>query len=111
MQTYKYGINGADNEAAVNSNHMRPIRTTGTYVMPLDQFANQFAEPSFGNLQASHTAPGHALISWLGRPGVHLQTRTNLTTSLWVDHMETDGLSATNWPVGSGNLFFRLIKP
>lgn len=111
MQTYKYGINGSDNEAAVNSNHVRPIRTTGTYAMPLDQFGNQYAEPSFGNLLASRAASGHALISWLGRPGVHLQTRTNLTTAPWVDHMETDGLSSTNWPAGSGNLYFRLIRP
>lgn len=111
MQVYKYGINGLDNEAAVNSNHIRPIRTAGTYAMPLDQFGNQYAEPSFGNLLAAHSNAGHTLVSWLGRPGVHLQTRTNLTTALWVDHLETDGLSSTNWPSGSGNLLFRLIKP
>jgi hypothetical protein len=111
VQVYKYGINGSDNEAAVNSNHSRPIRTTGTYVMPLDQFGNQYVEPSFGNLQASHATPGNVLISWLGRPGVHLQSRANLTSAPWVDHMETDGLSSTNWPAGSGSQFFRLIKP
>lgn len=111
MQVYKYGINGVDDEAPVNSNHTRAIRTTGTYVMPLDQFGNQYVEPSFGNLRAAHPAAGKVLISWLGRPGVYLQTRTNLTTAPWVNHLETDGLSSTNWPVGGGNQFFRLIKP
>ena len=110
-QTYKYSINGFDNEAAAGSNHVRYVRSTGTYAMPLDKFGNQLVEASFGDLKAAHGTPGHVLISWLGRPGVHLQSRTNLVSGSWVDHLETDGLSATNWPTGSGGLFFRLIGP
>lgn len=110
---YKYGINGVDDEAGPNVNHVRYIRSTGTYVLPLDKFGNQPAdnEASFGDLKASMSTAGHTLISWLGRPGVHLQTRSNLTSGSWVDHTETDGLSSTNWPTASSPLFFRLIKP
>jgi hypothetical protein len=112
QQTYKYGINGNDNEAPQGNNHVRYVRTTGTYVMPLDTFGAMVVEPSFGNLQASvSTTPDHVLISWLGRPGVFLQTKTSLPGGLWVDHPETDGLSSTNWPSGGSSLFFRLVKP
>jgi hypothetical protein len=112
QQTYKYGINGNDNEAPQGNNHVRYVRTTGTYVMPLDTFGTMVVEPSFGNLQASVSAtPGHVLISWLGRPGVSLQTKTSLSGGSWVDHPETDGLSSTNWPSGGSVLFFRLVKP
>jgi hypothetical protein len=111
-QSYKYGINAIDNEAPQGNNHVRYVRTTGTYVMPLDTFGNMVVEPSFDNLKASiSTTPGRVLVSWLGRPGVSLQTKTSLTGGSWVDHPETDGLSSTNWPSGSNVLFFRLVKP
>jgi hypothetical protein len=109
--TYKYSINGPDNEAASGSNHVRYIRAVGQYTLPLDQFGNQYVEPSFGNLKASLSPPGHVLVSWLGRPGVHLQTLSSLNSSAWQDHPETDGLMSTNWPAAGGRLFFRLIKP
>ena len=112
QQTYKYGINGNDDEAPQNNNHVRYVRTTDTYVMPLDTFGAMVVEPSFGNLQASVSeTPGHVLISWLGRPGVYLQTKASLSGGLWVDHPETDGMSSTNWPSGGSNLFFRLVQP
>lgn len=112
QQTYKYAINGNDDEASQGNNHVRYVRTTGTYVMPLDTFGAMVVEPSFGNLQASvSTTPGHVLISWLGRPGVFLQTKTSVSGGSWVDHPETDGLSSTNWPSGGSSLFFRLVKP
>ena len=112
QQTYKYGINGNDDEAAQGNNHVRYVRTTGTYVMPLDTFGTMLVEPSFGNLQASRsTTPGYVLISWLGRPGVFLQTKTSISGGSWVDHPETDGMSSTNWPSGGSILFFRLVKP
>jgi hypothetical protein len=110
MQTYKYGINGVDDEAPANANHVRYIRQTGTYVMPLDKFGVQTVETSFGNLQANRSSAGHILISWLGRPGVHLQTKSSITDP-WTDHSETDGLGSTNWPSAGAPQFFRLIKP
>jgi hypothetical protein len=71
-QTYKYGINGLDDEAASGANHIRYVRTTGTYVFPRDTFGNQYVEPSFGQLTIGSPVAGRAPISWLGRPGVHL---------------------------------------
>jgi len=109
QQTYKYGINGNDDEAGAGNNHVRYVRSTGTYVMPLDTFGNPLVEASFGNLKASPSTAAHVLISWLGRPGVHLQTKSSLTGS-WTDHPETDSLSSTNWPSSGGPTFFRLIK-
>jgi hypothetical protein len=110
--TYKYGIDGYDNEAAVGQNHVRLVRSAqGNYTMPMDQFGKQLVEPSFGNLAIGSPSSGNIPITWLGRPGVHLQTSTNLANGTWQDHVETDGLGSTNWPVGDGAVFFRLIKP
>jgi hypothetical protein len=62
-------------------------------------------------------------LSWLGAPNVQVQTCTNLTSGSWVSHPETSGavwsaginstnglVSVTNWPAGSGKLFFRLMQ-
>jgi hypothetical protein len=111
QQTYKYSINGPDNEAGQNANHVRYIRQTGAYVMPLDTFGNQFVEPSFGNLRAGAAAAGHVPLSWLGRPGVRLQSRSSLSSGAWADVPGTDGLSSTNYPISGSTQFFRLIKP
>jgi hypothetical protein len=110
--SYKYGINGADNEAGYGQNRLRYIRGTGTYSMPVDTFANQLVEPSFGNLAIGPKSGSNIPVTWLGRPGVHLQTTTSLAPGhTWQDLMSTDGASSTNYPAGAGNLFFRLVKP
>ena len=121
---YKYGIDGSDNEAGANDNHVRFIRSTatGAYSLPVDTFGNQYVEPSFGQLAVKPASGGTVPVSWLGAPNVQLQTRTNLTSGSWVSHPETSGLvwstginstngliSVTNWP-SSGNLFIRLIQ-
>jgi hypothetical protein len=120
---YKYGINGVDNEAASGNNHGRVIRSlaTGAYSFPTDTFANQYNEPSFGQLAVTRAAGGMVNLSWLGSPSVQVQTVTNLTKGAWVSHPETSGtvwstgvnsanglISVTNWPASSGSLFFRL---
>lgn len=106
-QSYKYGIDGLNDEPG--GNHVRYIRGTGTYVMPMDVFGNIVVEPSFGNFTINPGPAGHVHLSWLGRPGVHLQVKTGLIGS-WVDHPETDGLSAVDWPISGNTSFFRLIK-
>ena len=124
---YKYGIyhnnttqenTNCDNEASPNLNHSRYIRASSTYNFPVDIFGleqtNQAAaiEPSFGNLAIGKPTSTYFPITWLGLPGVHMQYSTNLASSTnWVDVTATAGQNATNWPVGTGNRFFRLIQP
>ena len=109
--TYKYSINGSDNEAASGQNHFRYIRSYGTYNLPTDKFGAQLSEQSFGNLVLGKPSGGQIPVTWLGRPGVHLQTRTSLTSGSWVDQLQTDAQSATNWPFTGNSLYFRLVHP
>ena len=108
--SYQYSINGNQDEAS-GINHTRYIRSTGNYTLPLDVFGNMVQEQSFGNLAAGPKSGGNVPITWLGRPGVHLQTETNLAAKSWTDLPGTDAQSATNYPVGPGANFFRLINP
>jgi hypothetical protein len=127
---YKYGIGvgGApgpnDNEAGFGQNHRRTVRTTGagSYTMPQDKFGNQYVEPAWGNLAIGAKSGGTVPVTWLGRPGLHLQFATGLNAA-WQDLFATDGtnwtsgsgstngfVSQTNWPA-AGNTYFRLVKP
>jgi hypothetical protein len=128
---YKYGIGvgGApgpnDNEAGFGQNRRRTVRATatGSYTMPRDRFGNTYVEPNFGNLSVGALSGGSVPVTWLGRPGVHLQSRNSLSSGSWQDLYVTDGtnwttgssstngfVSRTNWPA-SGNTYFRLVKP
>lgn len=146
---YQYGmdegrLNGGPtvtNEAPTGANHFRVVRSTVNtpYVLPQDVFTNNpYVEPVFapGNLyQGAGTLSGGDLtvgaetqgkipVSWLGRPGAHLQVNSALTGT-WQDIQVTDGtnwsagngspnglVSVTNWPAsGVGPTFFRLVKP
>jgi len=135
---YKYGLDPGnyyggpeDDEAGFLMNHYRVVRSTALnpYPMPTDTFGNQYGEPYFdagstdgGNLTVGTPLAGKVPVSWLGRPGAHLQVRTNLSIGTWQDISATDGtnwisgssstngfVSQTNWPAGSG-AFFRLLK-
>ena len=108
--TYKYSINGADNEAGYAQNHFRYIRSTnGVYELPMDTFGVQYAEPKVGGLTIGSPAGGSLPISWLAYPNVNLQVSTNLTD--WTDVPDTTAASSINWPMGNNNEFFRLIQP
>jgi hypothetical protein len=124
--SYKYGIlhnsgnintSTVDNEAPFGQNHVRFIRALGSYNLPTDIFGQQHTnqaaatEPSFGNLAIGRLSGGTFPISWLGRPGVHLQYTTNLVNSAWIDVSATDGGMATNWPSTSSGRYFRLVNP
>ncbi len=137
LLTYKYGMynqaansgqgnsSALDDEAGFAQNHSRYVRTFGNYTLPTDTFGNQFGEPiPFGQLSVGSVSGGTVPISWLGLPGVHLQTSTNLSGAHWVDHPETDGsswttgyltndgfVSVTNYPAGPSSMFFRLVQP
>ncbi len=122
---YKYSIDGYDNEAAPGQDHFREVRTLGlaNYAFPMDTFGTNSVEPAFGNLSIGAASAGKVPISWLGLPGVHLQTKANLAAGTWTDlyntdgtnwtagYMSTDGLtSLTNYTMGGAPTFFRLIK-
>jgi len=119
---YKYGMDdGAsslDNEGGYGADHVRYIRQTGSYTLALDYFGAPTVEDSFGNLTIGAPAAGSIPVSWLGRPGVYLQTSTDLSNpSSWVTHEETaaygspTGIYSTNYPAGAAATFFRLVKP
>jgi hypothetical protein len=108
--SYQYSINGNQDEAN-GVNHVRYIRSDGNYVLPLDIFGNMVQEPSFGSLVAKQAIGGKIPITWLGRPGVHLQVGTNLIKGPWLDLPATDAQSATNYPVSGPVSYFRLINP
>jgi hypothetical protein len=136
------GVNGGplEDEAASGANHFRVVRSTvsGPYVMPTDTFTSQpYQEPVLapgnlyegagtlagGSLSVGAAVGGKVPVSWLGRPGAHLQVKGALTGGSWQDLASTDGtnwttgynstngyVSVTNWPATS-NAFFRLVKP
>lgn len=99
---YKYGIDGYDNEAGSGDNHNRYIRSYPNYSMPTDLWDGQGSgnsnESSFGNLTVSG-ARNAVTLTWLGRPGVHLQSTSNLANPVWTNLPLTDG---TNLVVGQG---------
>jgi hypothetical protein len=143
--SYQYGmdpssINGGplEDEAPAGANHFRVVRSTALnpYVMPVDTFTNPpYEEPFFssgnimgignnanGDLTVGSTSGGRVPVTWLGRPGAHLQSAASLNGP-WTDIRVTDGtnwtsgvntinglMSVTNWP-GNGKTFFRLVKP
>lgn len=125
--TYKYGIDGLDNENGQETNHIRYVRTyASSYVLPQDVWSfsvvppapypnpglasTNIVEPSFGYLNAGALSGGHIPVTWLGRPAVLLQRSSSLSGGVWTDVIGTDGLQATNMPNAGGNLFFRLKK-
>jgi hypothetical protein len=144
--SYQYGIDPGsvlggplEDEAPSGANHFRVVRSTALspYVMAVDAFTNQpYVEPLFapgniyenmgtlsgGNLSVGASSGGKVPVSWLGRPGAHLQAASSLNGP-WTDIRVTDGtnwtggvntanglMSVTNWPT-SGQTFYRLVKP
>jgi hypothetical protein len=126
--TYKYSIDGADNENGFQTNHIRYIRSYGpTYSFPTDQWsftacppgtaypnpgisATNVVEPSFGYLTVGSPSGANVPVTWLGRPGVVLENRSNLSSGIWNPNSGTSGTQSTNWPNAGGSQFFRLLK-
>jgi hypothetical protein len=121
---YKYGINGNDDEAGFGDNHERWIRSLPNYTMPVDVFGSQGAttqtEIGFGNLVIATATNNQIQVSWLGRRGVEVQTTTNLSSAVWTSQPLTDGTNllvapggtaSTNYAIGAGSLFYRLVGP
>jgi len=131
---YKYGIDGQDNEANVNNNHNRHIRSEPNWTMPTDTFASQGSgnqqEPQLGDFTVDKSG-STVVLSWLGGVGITLQTTTSLNPPIvWTPLPLTDGtnltvtqgpgalapagpvgMATTNYPSGSGNLFYQVTGP
>jgi hypothetical protein len=121
-----------DDEAGFAQNHHRVVRSTAfaVYTLATDKFGNQYGEPFFksgstdgARLSVGTPSGGNVPVTWLGRPGAHLQVSTNLAGGTWQDLIATDGtnwtagysstngfVSQTNWPAAD-KAFFRLVKP
>jgi hypothetical protein len=111
--TYKYGINSEDNEAAVGNDHVRYIRATGTYTMPLDKFGaatQETRDAEVGGLNIARGADGHLTITWNGAAGVKLQ-RVDLNTGAATDVPGTEGQSSADVVPTEPMAFYRLVKP
>ena len=109
--TYKYSINGVDDEAGFGQNHFRYIRSTnGVYNMPLDVFGNMVVEAKLGGLKIGKPVGGSVPVTWLGYPSVRLQSATSLTGP-WTDVANTDTQNSASLPVGTGVKYFRLKQP
>lgn len=110
---YKYGINSLDNEAASGSNHVRYVRATGTYTMPVDVFGTMTQENAtqdLGRLSISKGTAGKVVITWQGQPGVRLQKLTAVTGGTVTEVPGTDGQSTYETTANEPMAFFRLVK-
>jgi hypothetical protein len=109
---YKYGIQSNDNEAGFGQNHVRYINSyNATYVMPIDTFGVQYQEPAVGAVSISSQPPGSVTLTWNGRPGIHVQQTSSLSPPAWQDVASSDGVSSIVLGIGSGNKYYRLVKP
>jgi hypothetical protein len=109
LVTYKYSIDGDDDEAGFAQNHVRYIRTTnGVANLPLDKFGTQTVEPKIGGLAIGTPSGGSVPVTWLPYPTALLQSSTDLNGGTWTDNTATLGQGSTNVPVSGGNVFFRL---
>jgi hypothetical protein len=99
--------------------------------MPVDTYGSQGAttqsEIPFGDLAITNVndqvngGGNQVQLSWLGRGGVHLQTTSSLNAgTVWTDQYLTDGtnllvapggMASTNYIIGQGSLFYRLVGP
>ncbi len=113
---YKFAINGEDNEAGFRDNHIRYIRETGSYSLPLDQFGNMVREPEIlpsdlGSITINASVNGMITVSWTNTDAV-LQQSTSLTPYSWQDVPSSQGsremmFSATDITAN----YFRLATP
>lgn len=111
---YKYGVNGADNEAAIGDDRIRFVRATGTYTLPVDIFGTMTEETltqDIGTVAITRANAGEVTINWTGQPGVRLQKLENLQGGTVTDLPTTDGQSTYTAPTTGEMGFFRLVKP
>jgi hypothetical protein len=111
---YKYGINGADNEAAIGDDRIRYVRSTGTYTLPLDKFGDIIEESEtldIGTVSIARGNAGEVTLNWQGQPGVRLQKLSSVSGGTVTELPTTDGQSTYTAPATDSMGFFRLVKP
>ncbi|RCL39069.1 MAG: hypothetical protein DBX00_02240 [Verrucomicrobia bacterium] len=113
---YKFAINGEDNEAGFRDNHIRYIRETGNYPLPLDQFGDMVREPeilpaNLGEITIEGPVDGMITIRWDNTDAI-LQHSASLTPDSWKN---VPGSQATREMVfsvsGVSENYFRLSTP
>ncbi|MGZ8900589.1 MAG: hypothetical protein ACXW3Z_10880, partial [Limisphaerales bacterium] len=111
---YKYGVNGADNEAAIGDDRIRFVRETGAYTLPVDIFGTMTEETltqNLGTVAIARANLGEVTIKWTGQSGVRLQKLDNLQSGAVTDLPTTDRQSTYTAPASGQMGFFRLVKP
>lgn len=113
---YKFSINGEDSEAGFQNNHIRYIRETGNYPLPVDQFGNMVREPEvlssdLGVITINGPIDGMVTLSWENTDAV-LQHSENLDPSSWQNIANSQGNLEMVFPVTEvSKNYFRLAKP
>ena len=118
--TYKFAVNGSDNELPAYVNHIRYIRNLGNYTLPLDTFGTRGTELKRQMIVGTPSS-GHIPVSWMGlaSDSLELQTSTNAAKPVasWDNHPETtayrnaNGIYSTNYPMSGNAIFFRAFQP
>ncbi|MDB4419879.1 CBM20 domain-containing protein [Akkermansiaceae bacterium] len=113
---YKFSINAEDSEADFQNNHIRYIRETGNYPLPVDQFGNMVHEPevlssNLGVITINGPVDGMVTLSWENTDAV-LQHSESLAPSSWQNIPNSQGdremvFSATE----ISKNYFRLATP
>jgi hypothetical protein len=110
---YKYSINNADNEAAAGNDHIRYVRATGTYALPLDTFGTMTQETLVeapGDIAIRVGTEGKVVLTWQGAPGIKVQRMSDVTGGTLETINETDGLSSYEASATGTAAFFRLVR-
>lgn len=92
---YKFSINGEDSEADFQNNHIRYIRETVNYPLPVDQFGNMVREPEvlssdLGVITIDGPVDGMVTLSWENTDAV-LQHSESLAPSSWKNIPNSQG--------------------
>lgn len=113
---YKFSINGEDSEAGFQNNHIRYIRETGNYPLPVDQFGNMVREPevlssNLGVITINGPIDGMVTLSWENTDAV-LQHSESLIPGSWQNIPNSQGDREMVFSVTEiSKNYFRLATP
>jgi hypothetical protein len=117
MLDYKYAIDSLDNEAVFANNHVRYVRSVGSYTLPRDTFGQMVKETpdgvpvEVGQISIRKAENGNVTLSWPSGPGIGAQKTSSLMTPGWSTVSGSVGASTVTVPADGKTGFFRLILP